>query len=158
MEKIKKETKRENQTTFTCGVRGRPIALVASVIIKKLLRGPWCVGWVRCGHAAAEKGKEKGAAGAWTSDPGVSYQTGPQPSDGDQIKSSAVRFKAREQMLQVCCEPLRAMLRAGCVQHPNINRPSPSSHVATMLRPVLRATSNISSSPPPPPRHNIICM
>jgi hypothetical protein len=50
-------------------------------------------------------------------------------------QSLAVRFKAREQMLRACCEPLRAMLRAGCVQHPNISRlPPTSSHVATMLR------------------------
>jgi hypothetical protein len=55
-------------------------------------------------------------------------------------QSSAVRFKAREQMLRACCEPLRAMLRAGCVQHQNISRPPPlllscCDHVATMLRP-----------------------
>jgi hypothetical protein len=57
------------------------------------------------------------------------------------------------------------MLREGCVQHSNISRPSPSlppascDYVATMLRPVLRATSNIRS-PLPPPRHkpNIACL
>jgi hypothetical protein len=76
-------------------------------------------------------------------------------------QSSAVRFKAKEQMLRVCCESLRAMLRAGCVQHPNIIAPSPSppmlrpccDYTTIMLRPVLRATSNIRSSPPPPSRH-----
>jgi hypothetical protein len=63
-------------------------------------------------------------------------------------------------MLWACCEPLRAMLWACCVQHPNISGPPPSSpmlrpccdYIPTMLRPVLRATSNNRSSPSPP-RH-----
>jgi hypothetical protein len=78
-------------------------------------------------------------------------------------QSSTVRFKAREQMLRACCEPLRAMLRADCVQHPNISGPPPSSsHVATMLQlccehVATRVACNIQHqepSSPPPPWHN----
>jgi hypothetical protein len=83
-------------------------------------------------------------------------------------QSSAVRFKAMEQMLRACCEPLRAMLRADCAQHQNISgTPSSTSHVAIILRlycyhvaTVLRATSTIRSPPPIllDTKLNIICL
>jgi hypothetical protein len=66
------------------------------------------------------------------------------------------------EQLFTCCEPscfqhstndvasvLRACCERGYVQHPTSGVYLPSSpHVATMLRPVLRATSNIRISPP----------
>jgi hypothetical protein len=82
--------------------------------------------------------------------------------------SMTVGFKATqsisrriEKCIDSCCKHVASHCESCCEQHPTSAglllppwHNTQATHVAIMLRLVLRVTSNIRSPPPPPPRHN----